>query len=504
MLNLNKPITFQDDKDENGQAISSVALFSNAQTRFFMLDVVREIKRRTSCRVHLYCSTVQELEFYKEQNIDGVLDTVQIGNILLRELDEPVVDPNAEIAKACYYEALIGRTYNSLAVANRHLGRGYALAGYFHPRSVFSENSDYLKMVRAYNRVFDAFVAEHKRHFFSLLLGGSAEIICIARALGLHTRVIAGSKYENYYFWSGNEYAENPLLGRALNKPGLILDERLQLDRPYKLAGIVDAEFRSRASFTWLLRRFAVFTARKLYRTLRRYDLARSYYLGAELIYSYKMWRAYRRMTSSSMRRLRDLDEGSRFVFFPLATEPEGALQKHSPEFFFQHAAIAALSRDLPAGVKLVVKETPVGVGRRPDNFYDQISDLKNVIWLNMHEAGIDVARRAEAVAVISGSTGFEAAVMGKPVISLSKHNQYNVLPHVLYVGDLTQLKPVVDAVLDGSIDCTKAKADGTKYLRAVVETSFDMGPYDFVDLKLYNVENIHAACDSLMKGLCR
>ena len=70
-------------------------------------------------------------------------------------------------------------------------------------------------------------------------------------------------------------------------------------------------------------------------------------------------------------------------MFFPMVAEPEVALHGTAQDFFFQLSAINMISRDLPADYILLVKEHLLAVGRRPDNFYEQIHDLKNVKFAN-------------------------------------------------------------------------------------------------------------------------
>ena len=103
---------------------------------------------------------------------------------------------------------------------------------------------------------------------------------------------------------------------------------------------------------------------------------ARGYYTGEELRYFIRRWRDRRALTGTRLAKLSDM-KGTRFVFYPLHTEPETALLQLSPEYFYQLSAIAALSRDLPAGVMLAVKETYEAIGRRPADFYGQIPRIQ-------------------------------------------------------------------------------------------------------------------------------
>lgn len=482
-------------------ALDRIALVGNAQTRFLMIDVARELKRRHGSRIHLYCGAAQQRAFYTAENSDGVFDSIDPYEPLLENALQPVVDPDGEIATARAYEARLGRTYNSLAVGNRHLGRGYALGGFYHARSRHSEGSTLVQMMRAYNLHFAFWDGEVDRKGLTLILGGPVEVANAARLNGLPWRNLAGAKYGNLHYWAHNEFNENPELAEAFERASTAKESVPEIREAYKLVGTTERRYRSESSVGGFMRRLGRYAAQRVYWRLRGYEKAKGYYRRDEVLMLLRRWRDGRRMTAGHLPRLADLND-TPFVFFPLATEPEVALQQFSPEFFFQHAAIAALSRDLPAGVRLVVKETIVGVGRRPDNFYDQIAELKNVVWMNMLEPGIEVARRAAAVAVITGSTGFEAAVMGKPVISLGCHNGYNMLPHVFHVTDLARTGEAVARIFCGGVDRAEARRAAARYLQAVIDTSFDLGAYDYVNLKQYDADVVSNACNALERSV--
>ena len=482
-------------------ALASIGLIPNAQTRYMIVDIVRELRRRHRSEIHVYCANEQEKAFYASLATDGIFTSIGLIESLLDAALEPVVDPEAEIATARANEALLGRTYGSLVVGNRHLGRGYALAGNHHPRSRHSEQSTYIQVLAAYNKYFAFWEREVREKRLSLIVGGPVEVCNAARLNGLPHRRLAESRYGNLHFWAHNEFSENPAVAAAYERVAPLHAAPPQNQQAYKSVGTLSRQYRKQNSLVGLAKNVLLVSVQRPYWHLRSYGKRKGYYGTDEIRMLVRRWLHGRQMSSRKLRGLDDL-AGTPFVFFPLATEPETALQQLSPEFFFQHAAIAALSRDLPAGVRLVVKEAIMGVGRRPTDFYEQIGELKNVVWMNMLEPGIEVARRADAVAVITGSTGFEAAVMGKPVISFGVHNAYNMLPHVLHVTDLARTGEAVARVFDGSIDPAAARRAGAAFLKAVVETSFDLGSYDYVDLRRYEPAVVDAACDALEESL--
>lgn len=482
-------------------ALRSIALVANAQLRFLMVDVARELRARHGSRIHLYCGDAQEKAFYQNLNSENVFDNIEIYEPLLRYPVPPVSDAAAEIATARTYEARLGRTYNFIAVANRHLGRGYALAGNYHPRSRWSEQTSYIQLVSLYNRYFAFWDRETREKGLSMVLGGPAEFTNAARLNSLPYRRLAGSRYENFQYWAHTEFIDNPALAVAYRSASPVSPEVAAMPRAYKLVGTTARAYGREDTLLGMLYLVAFRFAQQVYWRLRGYQKGQGYLLRDELGMLVRRWYHSRRMTGPRMATLKQV-AGSQFLFFPLATEPELALQQFSPEFFFQHAAIAALSRELPAGIKLVVKESIFGVGKRPHDFYDQITELKNVVWLDMLEPGLEVARHAAAVAVITGSTGFEAAVMGKPVVSFGIHNGYNMLPHVFHVTDLTKLGDAIRAIFDGRVNEVEARREGARYLQAVIDSSFDLGEYDFVNLKKYDQRIVRSACDELERSL--
>ncbi len=478
-----------------------IGLVASAPLRFLMVDIARALQERFGSTIHLYCTNKQIQRHYESQNTDGVFTSITGGMGLVNLTSGPDGDFGALFAKARVYEQRIGRTYNSLAVGNRHLGRGYALAGSGHPRSRMATESDYPALVHSYNEHFDRWQREIDDKRLTLILGGPGETPCIARANSVPFRMLVGSRHKNFHYWAHDEYISNPNIEAVYHT---LKDDRPQQhgqDEAYKLAEIHTPKFLRDLSFSRTAWRTGVHAARRAYWRLRGYEKAKNYYARDELLLFIRQWRDARRMTRPNMAKLSDLAD-TPFVFFPLATEPESSIGQYSPEFFFQHAAIAALSRDLPAGMKLAVKEAVWAVGRRPADFYKQVAELKNVVWLNMAEQGIHIAQQATMVATITGTSGFEAAAHGTPVITFGAHNHYNFLPHVAYVPDLSRLREHLEPLLSADFDRQSAQVNGRRFLDAIVKTSFNLGDYDYIDLKKYDDRVVDNATTALINSL--
>ena len=90
-----------------------------------------------------------------------------------------------------------------------------------------------------------------------------------------------------------------------------------------------------------------------------------------------------------------------------------------------QLAIIEMLSKSLPLGMDLVVKEHPSMMGQRPSGFYRVLSKMPKVILVSPLESPFDLIRRAALTCVITGTAGWEAMMLQKPVIVLGENYPY-------------------------------------------------------------------------------
>ena len=460
----------------------SVFLRAHSQYRGLLVGIARRLRDEVKAEIHLYCTNEQEATYYRRFNLETELfASVVPDNSLYENADRPVSDEAAVIGTARANEVWLGAPINTLALADRHFGRGYALAGFNHPRSRWSERTSYAQMLQGFNAQIAFWREEFDTKRPRLLINGTRVAARIAHKLGVPVRILAGSRFKSLHQWAHNDFLENPAVEAAYRRLGGEQVAEAVLIRPYDSHMDLRKVFLRSTSTFGVVRSLGDRVLRRIWWRLRGYDKAKGYYTGEELRYFIRRWRDRRALTGAKLAKLSDM-KGARFVFYPLHTEPETALHQLSPEYFYQLSAIAALSRDLPAGVMLAVKETYHATGRRPAEFYDQIREFKNVVLLDMLELGLDVVRQCDAVATITGTAGFEAAVLGKPVITFGRHNQYNFLSHVRLVTDETQLKTCLHGALNGGFDREAMRREGARFLAAVKDVSFDLDGYKITD----------------------
>lgn len=478
-----------------------IAVQARSETRFFMLEVCRELKRRTGAQLYLYCIGPQELAFYRNHNADDLFDGITDADVLLasaKREDLPLTEDEI-IARARAFESETGTTINTIAVGNRHLGRGYALGGYYHPRSRASEHVDYLHLVYAYTETLAFWKRELSEKKIDLMINGGKEAAMVCRLLGIPFRSMGTSRYRNYQNWTWNEYFETPEFKQAYDAGEGAGDGKLE--RPY-LGHTAHRElYLKEMGFVSLLRKLGMTVARHAWWKLRGYKKGKNYYLSSELAYFIRTWLQWRDLSRRARVRLADL-KGKRFVYYPLHVEPETGFQGISPEYFYQLSLIAAVSRDLPAGALLAVKEFYSATGRRPRDFYGQICEFKNVVMLETFEVGMECAQQADAVVTICGTAGLEASVAGKPVIAFGQRNIYNLLPNVTVVQDERMLKDHLRRALDHPPDPVFVREQAARLLRAIAARSFDMQNYHYSKIREYTPEAVEAACDALLRGL--
>ncbi len=115
--------------------------------------------------------------------------------------------------------------------------------------------------------------------------------------------------------------------------------------------------------------------------------------------------------------RQEQLADQPRFAFYPLHFEPEVSLQVFGRPFQNQIELVRNLAASLPCGMLVLAKEHPRALGFRPYGYYRKLLEIPNVRLVSPSISTHAVIRYSSLVAVVSGSTGLEAVVMGKPVL---------------------------------------------------------------------------------------
>lgn len=122
--------------------------------------------------------------------------------------------------------------------------------------------------------------------------------------------------------------------------------------------------------------------------------------------------------------------DGERYVLYPIHFQPEASTLVQAPLYLDQLALLEDIARSLPIGYRLYVKEHVSNRGRRPLKFYNAIRKIPAARLLGPDTDTWSLIRNASAIAVITGTMGWEGLLFDKPVVSFGDVF-YNRVPHV-------------------------------------------------------------------------
>ena len=233
------------------------------------------------------------------------------------------------------------------------------------------------------------------------------------------------------------------------------------------------------------------FLALPFYRLWKRFDS------NLNDPYSYMYFEGYKHITDSFKFYLRynyckrfykKADYTKKYIYYPLHFQPEASTlvcaEKYEKQLFF----IDSWAKSLPADTVLYVKEHYAVLGHRSISFYKELKKYPNVVLIDPWESSRKLMQNAVAVTTLTGTAGWEAMLLQKPVF-IGGNIFFENAPGVIKVDDMfenylpkmkTWKKPSDEAVI--------------KYLCAyfrVIKPGVDW----YAD----SDDNIHLIVDSLM-----
>jgi hypothetical protein len=177
------------------------------------------------------------------------------------------------------------------------------------------------------------------------------------------------------------------------------------------------------------------------------------------------------------------IDDSAPFVYFPLQIMPERTILISSPFNTNQIEIIRHISKSLPIGYKLCVKEHPVQVIRewRKTSFYNEILSIPNVQFLHYSVKTENIMKNCSLVVTINGASGLEAAIYKKPSILFSDFS-YSILPSVHQIKSIEELPAAIRLSLQKKVE----PIDVDKYFNLLEANTFDFDMFEY-DLDYHN-----------------
>ncbi len=204
----------------------------------------------------------------------------------------------------------------------------------------------------------------------------------------------------------------------------------------------------SRRFRDWVKWTFRIDTRLRVHRTLRN---------------GFAYWQARKPMPPAS----------SPFVYFPLHLQPEATTSPMGGVFVDQYWAVELLARVLPAGWIIVVKEHPVQrMSKRDYGFYQRIGRMHNVRLVSRSTDTFMLNERSRVVATITGTAGWEAIFLGKPVLVFG-NAYYRGAPGTISVNDPAELAARLEDI-DQGVFPTRDMDDVLRFMAAVDHCSYE------------------------------
>jgi len=161
--------------------------------------------------------------------------------------------------------------------------------------------------------------------------------------------------------------------------------------------------------------------------------------------------------------------EEVKYVYMPLHLIPESTTFSISPMYVNELDIISAVSKSLPAGWWLYVKEHQAMVGERGVDFYEKANRLPNVrmVQLNYFQDPKPWITNSQGVVTISGTSAYEAALLGKHSIVFSD-TPFSLIDGIERVHSFEDLPAALSRF--------KEPMDNKKSCAAFIETVKQMG----------------------------
>ncbi len=170
--------------------------------------------------------------------------------------------------------------------------------------------------------------------------------------------------------------------------------------------------------------------------------------------------------------------EGETYVYMPLHLIPESSVFVKASYYVDELNLIEQVSKALPPGWKLYVKEHQAMLGERDPEFYKKAGEIANVrvVQVNYYKDPKPWILKAKGVVTITGTAAYEAALLGKKSVVFGKV-PFSLIEGVRVVSSFGELE---DAVRDfGPVDSLHSAA---AYLEAVKEAGAEVRIFELMD----------------------
>ncbi len=150
--------------------------------------------------------------------------------------------------------------------------------------------------------------------------------------------------------------------------------------------------------------------------------------------------------------------ENESYVYMPLHLIPESTTFLKAPFYINEFHIIEQISKSLPIGWKLYVKEHQAMIGERSLSFYRNVNKIPNVrlVHFNYYSDPKPWIQNSKGVITISGTSAYEAALLGKKALVFS-NVPFSLIDGITRVRSFEELPTLIADF--GTIDNIKSCA---------------------------------------------
>jgi len=170
--------------------------------------------------------------------------------------------------------------------------------------------------------------------------------------------------------------------------------------------------------------------------------------------------------------------EGENYVYMPLHLIPESTVFIKGSYYIDELNLIEQVSKSLPIGWKVYVKEHQAMLGERGTDFYKKVKEIHNarLVQINYYDDPKPWIMNAKGVATIVGTTAYEEALLGRKSIVFGEV-PFTMIDGITQVKDLNDLPELIKDF--GEIDNIHSCA---AYLQTVKDLGFEIDMFYMMD----------------------
>lgn len=183
------------------------------------------------------------------------------------------------------------------------------------------------------------------------------------------------------------------------------------------------------------------------------------------------------------------IPKNEKYVFMPLHKIPESSTCVKAPMYVNELSLIEAISKSIPINWKLYVKEHQNMIGIRKLEFYKKVNKLHNVkiVKSNFYNDPKPWIENSLCVVTISGTSGFEAAMLNKPAIVFG-NVFYNVISGIKVAKSFEELCSFFK-LINTNNKTNNNDIDCSAYIKTVEELGTSMDIAHFIELSGKKIE---------------